>query len=267
MSDGSKSKENFWSIIGKISVLLGLVVAIFSIYNYVFSNDDPELIVYAYPEEFRYPPNLDEAIKESKEVISYSKINSRIAKILKEKEFKNLSSHDLANDLSDFARELWPDILWDGAPEYYGYTSFVIKNIGRSHAESVVFELPLYGLATVSAKDRDLQVIEFSKILNLGSIRGESDLLVRVWSKDTLSKYQYDELNVTHKKGIAEIKIANHIFDVFEALIESLGALIGLAPLVVYLLLMIVYQSGVANGSKKLVDNKKSSEDGDSTAS
>ena len=267
MSDSSKQKENFWSIIGKISVLLGLVVALFAIYNHAFSNDEPELIVYAYPETFRYPPNLDEAIKKSKEVMSYSNIDSQIAKTLKEKEFKNLNSHDLASNLAGFAKELWPNILRNGAPEYDGHISFIIKNVGRSHAESVVFELPLYGLATVSATDRDLQVIEFSKILNLGSIRGESDLLVRVWSKDTLNKYEYDELNVTHKKGIAEIKIANHIFGVFDALNESLGAFIALVPVVLYFLLAIVYHSGVEVGRKRLVDNKKRSEEGDRTAS
>lgn len=213
--------ERLWGVIGKIFLLLSLAGFLFGIiYKIVPTEDPPALLTSVFISKFKYPAELESKFTEFKGSHNHDAYSGLLSKELNaEFGLTKYQISSIAYILRDYFTESWPwESIFTVLPKYEGYAIFVIKNASKAQVENVVIDLPFAnGTTQILQEGSEVETKYFKGAINLGIIRPNRSVVVKIWSEQEFSGYHEKEIQVTHKTGISSISFARQTFTVFNA--------------------------------------------------
>jgi hypothetical protein len=164
-----------WALLGKISLVIGLLIALHTIYNWIWQSG-PKLDARCSEYEFALAPDIERALEAGRSL-----------------------SNEKSNTDTNFNYINWKRVAL-----------FKIRNLGDKQADQVILCLDenANGLATITY-DGKTETEQVGKTLNLGLIRPSGEVSIKIWSVSSVlpSGFFFDGVaTVTHSAGIVNVK-------------------------------------------------------------
>ena len=204
-SDDARPKTQVWAVIGKVSVLVGLLIGVRTLYV-SFYPSGADITVQAREMEFIQSPEVERVLSWYKDFPSESTFLTLITN--KPQYFStNGSTAELAAEsLSRALKQAKPNEVeaFYSGPRHY--TRLTIRNLGDKIAEQLVLPLEASAERFVAVeRDGTTSQQKVRGAVNLGSVRPHGELIVHVWGVTRALPYG-DRAVLSHSTGICRIK-------------------------------------------------------------
>ncbi len=225
------NESSFWSIMGKISVILTIITAVYAIWV-IFSQQAEDLELHIESVTYELNPRLKESVEKSFKVFSYFELRKAIKNELPQEIYKEF---DFVEFIQKLHNNSWGDINEYNFDDYTEFTSVVVSNTGDRTATDIKIDIPTEGLALILTSDDSKKVVDFNKVISLDDIRAGNHTNITIWSRTRLYEYYYKNMNITHKNGVGDISWDIKVTGLGRYFFEYIYFL----PMLIYLIFML----------------------------
>lgn len=207
MSSPENNKTGFWSWVGKIAVLLGVILASFQVYER-FTNKGIQIVATGYNSRFYLPDNIVEAIIESEKPIESTEVLKSLPETVPEREkvaatvATNLTNPIAKRVMEDKKKELLGSFV-----TIHDFTEILVKNEGDKEATDLKFECDgCKGFYRLGLSENS-SFKDFNGSISLGTLRPANTLNLTVWLDYGLfSSARIYDTRITHPNGVVAIE-------------------------------------------------------------
>lgn len=195
-------ESSFWTMFGKISAVITTIAALVGIWV-VFNQASEDLELYVSSGSYNLSPNLRKAISSNQEVFSNLELKEHIKKNVPEEIYQH--EFDLIGVIQNLHKTSWGEINRYNYDKYRGLNYLRLTNTGNKTASDIEILFPVSGIATIIYPDDSTDTMSFRRIIKINDLRASSEISIAVWSEAEVSKYNYEDIKVTHTNGIGEV--------------------------------------------------------------
>jgi hypothetical protein len=191
--------SSFWSGLGKIATILGVIWIGIQIYNY-FSKSDYKIVANCEFSELLFPDSfildLDKFEKtlESDSITNLFQIKGDL-----------LNQYQTTKSIQSKLMSQFPKDLQKNLETLRSLWRFSIKNEGTRELSDIDLQLPFDGLFRVQKLGEKSLFSTFKNNIRVGSIRPGNEVVVIVWSSVDADVYYLDKSQISHPNGVNNI--------------------------------------------------------------
>jgi len=194
MSDGKVYKarsDRIWIAIGKISLILGIVVALVRLTN-TFTSPKPRITGFVSCSEFQSPPDR--------------------ARVVDAVDGLMLDDIFLPKEHPDRNNKTLTKLRLLSYANYNMYCKVRVVNFGNREAKDIVLDFPASGLAVVMDQDSEIHESQFKASILLKNLRPGKELSAQLWSFSNLNKIK--EIRLYHTGGRGKVKYLTPVWGI-----------------------------------------------------
>jgi hypothetical protein len=221
------NSDRFWKIVGKVSVLIGILGGLIVVLSWLFAPENrPKLLTFVATAKFEYPVGLEVALRDIRELNSrraiFSTLSGEMSARLK---LTEPQADEISGELAEYFYKAWAKDLRNGLPQYNGYARFLIVNYSAIEADNVVIDLPFArGIARVVSEGSAIKTSGFAEAIEIGLIRPRKFVGVDIWLDKEIQNYHEEQIQVTHRAGLSQIAFRRATYSLLGAYKEHLGS-------------------------------------------
>jgi len=215
---------SIWEVVGKIAVAITVLTGGVYLYQYFFGDPEPELVVRVDQQSYSYTPNLMSDINGFYERLDRNAVGTSITdEWLSEYDISRRDAERVEGAVLRRLRGEWPDDLPGYRYPRSGKTYSVfyrirIDNESDYEANAVVLNLPISGIFVITQNEKTTPVADFSREIEIDRIRNDSPVTLRIWSTSNVSRFDQDEVTVSHTTGVGGVVFGKTTYGTWDAL-------------------------------------------------
>jgi hypothetical protein len=251
-------KSKFWSLIGKLGVILTIVWIIIQMINHFNNKEEIEMKITGNHFKYILANEHQELMKEHKKILSLDKsytnnINKNGTSIknllLFEKSKKAKNNWKFKSDLSSYLS--YGSFLT--IPEYNEIWTFKIENTGIKPIEDLVIELPFKGYYQLNSQKGKIEKSNFENRIAIGNLAPGYSVNITTWVNSmsfSYPEYTEEKTRVTHKYGWKKIDYPVKIKGILAWNERNNNTLFEIAIPLSILIIFITFMIGVSMAPK-----------------
>lgn len=205
-----KTTFNFWNLLGKFALLIGLLWTLLQIHNWYSEDDGFNFSSTGSHSKFDIPSDYESVISNYEETLNLDKayrevVNSKGLSVNKLLDYYEKTKNKELIERYKFLKK-YSGVI--NLPSYNSSWVFKIDNTGNKPLEKLILETPFNGLYNVSSKNGETVSGKFNKNIELPELNPGYSLNIRIWINESSFLYDYideEKTRVTHKYGFKQI--------------------------------------------------------------
>lgn len=226
------TRNDIWAIIGKISLVIGAMVGVFTIWSFLKPTGQ-KITVQCTAAATEIPPDIKNVFDKIKE----SNSRDNIKAVITQSKIRLVNKADLstlADALSEHYYKSIPDGYRYSLPSYSSYYEITITNAGSLAIEDATLSVPFEAVSILTSPEESKKAEFINRSLKLGAIRPKGKMRVQLWSTSGYSYINEENFILYHKGGTVPVDFPYTVWGFF-------GWLDKYWPLVLFLGFLLVY--------------------------
>lgn len=243
MNNGLKSSSSFWSWIGKIATLVGLLYGLVQLLG-LFNRPEYSIEVYGEHYDIIFPDSFQFQLDKLKQSLNSDSIQARLP------EKARVGRYDVYRAINDYFVNAFPSDLENSIKDIKSIWFFKIINDGTKEVGDLNLELPFEGRYMLKRSGQNNSSGLFQNLIPIGSLRPSNELTIIVWSEEYTSSYDEKDTRVTHPNGLTAINYPVTVRGIVAWNERNYGRPLILSIVVLILLFLGIFYLGVWAESK-----------------
>lgn len=235
----SRKSDKIWAFLGKLGVGVTIVSGAVAIHGKFFSPTGVNIDASITQSEFSYPPEIQLKF----ETFEDPTTASELADLLQaEMEALFVVNDEKPNPPTDWAqvylisekltnqlKRNWPNEVSYGSPWHFrSFYNFSLVNHGDAQASNTQINFPktgprysqteFKGVYQLQIGNQSPRVSDFQGFINIGDIRQGDNVLLQIWSVQSLSNEESENISVSHESGISKVEAGRTVFGFWGAI-------------------------------------------------
>lgn len=234
-----KIESKFWSLIGKISAIVILILTIIQIYQSVNSSK-VNLSAICYYNDFIVPHFIKRKLNSISLQLKYNNIDS-LLHYLERKSFKDITEY--RSDFRNYLMFDFPDDEINDLTNIRSLCNIHIYNNSKIEISSIKLNYPDSGIFIISNENISTPFNHFNGNIDVGTIRPSNSINITIWSFTQLMEFDERNIKLTHPNGLIKIHYAKQL----SGNIVWLSNNIYMIKVFIFLILFIIIISFIIN--------------------
>lgn len=245
---GENTSVNFWSVFGKLAVLVGFFWSSTQIYNWITDNNGFDFTVIGNHSKYELAPKHIQLLLKYEDAVLYDKayreeISSTGLSLNKQTNFSKETSNADYLENYKYNKKFHPIF----SETEYNYTwEFQIENNGKQPLEELNLETPFEGAYSISDRDGNEITGVFNKNIELPDLLPGYKLGVRVWINEVVGYdiYNEEKTRITHKYGYKPVSYSKKVNGLVKWVVNNDIVYLLSVPILL-ILFMLTFQAGI----------------------
>jgi hypothetical protein len=206
MNERKSFSTAFWSLVGKLAALAGLIWIVIQIIGF-FGQGDYDVV--AQDEHFKlsFPSFFSQELKKLSDSNDWDSIS-----VLLPASISGSHRSETVGRIHEYMRRNFPSQLESDLRLLGSMWQFTITNEGGREVKDLNLELPFEGIFSLQKAGDTAKTGRFKKVVPLGALRPSNTIVVTVWAQEFNNRVYEDQTRLTHPSGVIKIDYPETVF-------------------------------------------------------